>query len=753
LKRALKKRVEAVLENTPSEDALVEEVNQFNPRVNRRVPTKAAMIGLAISMGASSFLVTQQSDQALAAEPVASEKAASVTAAPDTEVNFAPTQKLESQAVSSVSVPENPAIVEPTAISHVPGLGAKWQFAGNGISGNKKPQAAEGLSVPSVNTKQQTANKLSIAYGVAPAKTTSLNAQPQIVATVSTQSSEVNAQLKAQQEFAINRLRQKSDRLRESLTELHSEQSKDASQSVTVAASGMNPGSIAPSIVATKSNTQQSETLANTSRASLVSRLKQSSAAQLPVNQTPTSVAPSSVAPSASSGYAVKSGDTLATIAQRSGTSVSELVKANNLNNPNQLQISQKLIIPTAVESNIAQQTPMGLSGNTSFTTTNTIAAENASPKKVASGLVTPENNVNPATAPSSTGANTVASTVTPEVPNSALSYGVGGETPIPKAFAQMQLAKRPPVTENKAKGNQRLRSLKEEIERLQAKYRSQESGNPVASEVAEVNSAAVSVPVYRPNAVSVPVPVYRPNTAAVPIPIYRPDAAVQIPVPRPMQPTYSAQPIQPRYRGTVQANEPVNPEFRQNSGIRVATPNVGNASQYFGGMRGTAVSPELPPLAAVGDQDRYLPKTSIDENTPIPSINPGSSTVGYIWPAKGVLTSGFGRRWGRPHKGIDIAAPTGTPVYASSDGVIEKAGWNNGGYGNLVDIRHADGTITRYGHNSKILVGAGQQVRQGQQIALMGSTGFSTGPHTHFEIHPGGKAAVNPIAFLPPRV
>jgi murein DD-endopeptidase MepM/ murein hydrolase activator NlpD len=750
LKRALKNRVEAVLENTPSEDAPVEEVNQVNPRVNRRVPTKAAMIGLAISMGATSFLVTQQSDQALAAEPVASEKAASVTAAPDTEVNFAPTQKLESQAVSSVSVPENPAYLEPTAISQVPGLGAKWQFAGNGISGSRKLQAAEGLDVSSVNTKLQTADKLSIAYGVAPAKTTSLNAQPQIVASVSTQSSEVNAQLKAQQEFAINRLQQKSTRLRESLTELRKTQSEDASQPAPVAASEMNPDSIAPSIVATNSNTQQSETLINTSTASLVSRLKQSTATQLPVSQMPTNVAPSSVAPSASSSYAVKSGDTLATIAQRSGTSVSELVKANNLNNPNQLQISQKLIIPTAVESNTAQETPMGFSGTATFATTNIIAAENASQAKIASGLAIPENNVVPATAPSSTAANTVASTVTPEVPNSDFSYAVGGETPIPKAFAQMQMAKRPPVTENKAKGNQRLRSLKEEIERLQAKYRSQESGNPVASEVPEVNNAAESVPVYRPNTAAVPVPVYRPNTAAVPIPVYRPDAAVQIPVPRPMQPTYSAQPIQPRYRGTVEANEPVNPEFMPNSGIRVATPNIGNASQYLGGMRGTRVSPELPPLAAV---DRYLPR-SIDENTPIPSINPGSSTsVGYIWPAKGVLTSGFGQRWGRPHRGIDIAAPTGTPIYAAADGVIEKAGWNNGGYGNLVDIRHADGSITRYGHNSKILIAAGQEVRQGQQIALMGSTGFSTGPHSHFEIHPGGKAAVNPIAFLPPRV
>ncbi|WP_407887688.1 M23 family metallopeptidase [Scytonema sp. NUACC26] len=166
------------------------------------------------------------------------------------------------------------------------------------------------------------------------------------------------------------------------------------------------------------------------------------------------------------------------------------------------------------------------------------------------------------------------------------------------------------------------------------------------------------------------------------------------------------------------------------------------NASEMLGTMRGTTVTPQLPPLAAV---DRYLPRP-IDENLPPPS----TSANGYIWPAKGVLTSGFGPRWGRMHKGIDIANSIGTPIHAASAGVVERAGWNNGGYGYLVDIRHPDGSMTRYGHNSRILVQPGQTIQQGQQISAMGSTGFSTGPHLHFEVHPSGKAAVNPIAFLP---
>jgi murein DD-endopeptidase MepM/ murein hydrolase activator NlpD len=151
----------------------------------------------------------------------------------------------------------------------------------------------------------------------------------------------------------------------------------------------------------------------------------------------------------------------------------------------------------------------------------------------------------------------------------------------------------------------------------------------------------------------------------------------------------------------------------------------------------GTTVSPELPDNNS--NQDPFSPN----------NVRP---FAGYIWPAKGVLTSGYGWRWGRMHKGIDIAAPIGTPVVAAADGEIVYARWNSGGYGNLVDIRHPDGSVTRYAHNNRILVKEGQYVAQGQQIAEMGSTGFSTGPHTHFEIHPGGQGAVNPIAYLPRR-
>lgn len=120
-----------------------------------------------------------------------------------------------------------------------------------------------------------------------------------------------------------------------------------------------------------------------------------------------------------------------------------------------------------------------------------------------------------------------------------------------------------------------------------------------------------------------------------------------------------------------------------------------------------------------------------------------------YVWPTQGTLTSGYGWRWGRMHRGVDIAAPIGTPVIAAAAGVVESAGWNSGGYGNLVQIRHPDGSFTRYAHNQQLLVSTGEQVSQGQLIAEVGSTGHSTGPHLHFEIHQPDGSAINPLEYL----
>ena len=134
----------------------------------------------------------------------------------------------------------------------------------------------------------------------------------------------------------------------------------------------------------------------------------------------------------------------------------------------------------------------------------------------------------------------------------------------------------------------------------------------------------------------------------------------------------------------------------------------------------------------------------------PVPKIvERGTQTPPtYVKPISGGrFTSGFKRRWGRMHKGVDWACPIGTAVMASCGGTVVQAGWFSG-YGNCITIRHPDGKQTRYGHLSKILVSSGQKVTQGQKIALSGNTGRSTGPHVHFEIIINGSQ-VNPLPYL----
>ena len=137
----------------------------------------------------------------------------------------------------------------------------------------------------------------------------------------------------------------------------------------------------------------------------------------------------------------------------------------------------------------------------------------------------------------------------------------------------------------------------------------------------------------------------------------------------------------------------------------------------------------------------------SLEQGTvAIPSAMPIQQAVNF--------TSGFGVRTdpfrGRAamHPGVDLAGPIGTPIYATADGMVDRAEWNNGGYGNMVEIDHGHGIQTRYGHLTRYIVANGEHVKRGQLIAYMGSTGRSTGSHLHYEVRLDGKA-VNPIPFL----
>ncbi len=127
-------------------------------------------------------------------------------------------------------------------------------------------------------------------------------------------------------------------------------------------------------------------------------------------------------------------------------------------------------------------------------------------------------------------------------------------------------------------------------------------------------------------------------------------------------------------------------------------------------------------------------------------------AAAGYRWPLSNfTITTYFGRRgvFQRFHTGIDLAAPVGTPIYAARAGQVDTAGWSRYGYGLHVIINHGGAQETLYAHMSRIAVRPGQWVRRGELIGYVGSTGWSTGPHLHFEVRVGG-AARNPMAYLP---
>ncbi len=147
-------------------------------------------------------------------------------------------------------------------------------------------------------------------------------------------------------------------------------------------------------------------------------------------------------------------------------------------------------------------------------------------------------------------------------------------------------------------------------------------------------------------------------------------------------------------------------------------------------------------PLAAPAP----APKPPTQVTTPSQSTSTAVRSSGKLqWPTtRRRITQYYTWR----HTGVDIADPVGTPIYAGEDGIVETAGWNRGGYGYYIIIDHGNGLKTLYGHNSKLLVSAGERVTRGQQISNMGSTGRSTGPHLHFEVRLNGKR-VNPLNYI----
>lgn len=155
------------------------------------------------------------------------------------------------------------------------------------------------------------------------------------------------------------------------------------------------------------------------------------------------------------------------------------------------------------------------------------------------------------------------------------------------------------------------------------------------------------------------------------------------------------------------------------------------------------------------GDEEfRRLFASWNSTSTAAAPIRPRSVSIPSRIPLEGAgLTSGFGMRshpvlgGRRQHKGIDLASPTGTPIYATADGVVSRADWFSS-YGLYISLDHGAALETRYGHLSRLNVAEGQAVRKGDLIGYVGSTGRSTGPHLHYEVRIAGTA-VNPIPYM----
>jgi murein DD-endopeptidase MepM/ murein hydrolase activator NlpD len=157
----------------------------------------------------------------------------------------------------------------------------------------------------------------------------------------------------------------------------------------------------------------------------------------------------------------------------------------------------------------------------------------------------------------------------------------------------------------------------------------------------------------------------------------------------------------------------------------------------------GIAATPGPPPAGTAAQPKKHAPPQPL---TAVPEQYAGS----LRWPLDAyIVSSEFGDRWGKMHKGMDMAADVGEPVYAIAAGEVIYAGDGLRGYGNVVILRHDRKTSSLYAHNSELKVKQGDQVAQGTLIALLGSTGHSTGPHVHFEIR-DGDTAVNPRTVLP---
>jgi murein DD-endopeptidase MepM/ murein hydrolase activator NlpD len=420
--------------------------------------------------------------------------------------------------------------------------------------------------------------------------------------------------------------------------------------------------------------------------------------------------------------YQVRPGDTLSKISRRYGLPMADLIQANRIANPNVIRVNQSLIIPSHTANVIALASDQAVQVASNPATPSLELGQPQAPQAIREQVAVQDAlQVNTAVIPTVPSLESIvqepislprpAASVAPsEVPQVAVASLTVTTPFIPSAGATIPEVLEPAAVQTPSSKNDYVSRLLMEVNTLREQYRNGQINETAAEPVAPAPVAAV--------------PVQAASTTTAPtVPALQQSGISSL---------SSRDRINPEFNP--QAYSSPGPAMTTDSTQILAAAPVGssNYEPLVQSLVGQTVSPALPSLSA----DPYLPKDR--------------AVAGYMWPAQGVLTSGYGWRWGRMHKGIDIAAPIGTPIVAAAPGEVITAGWNSGGYGYLVEVRHDDGSITLYAHNNRILVQKGQYVSQGQQLAEMGSTGYSTGPHLHFEIHPAGDGAVNPMAYLP---
>ncbi|MBD2104584.1 peptidoglycan DD-metalloendopeptidase family protein [Leptolyngbya sp. FACHB-261] len=721
-------------------DGVARRLRQLLPEPTRGLRQSVAVLGLAVSVGAAGLLINQQKQREGKVDPI---PFSSRTLGDVLSQNSAAKYEAAAKALEAGELDDVKGVtlhtVEPGQtlwqLTQIYQVDAAAITVSNGISANTELKPGQILAIPPVNGllhqvhSGETLESIAQFYKVAQKDISRYSeladANRLAIGQELVIPGDVSDLLKIREEAARRRLEAERARLQQRLSELH--------------ASGVRPVAPAQPKAAAKPKTPAQPKLTT---------------------------------------YQVRQGDTVEVIAQRHGVSQQVLVETNRLSNPSRLQLNQILKIPVRPTAGQASSAPLSLNTQVSRSVAPTHLepqARAAAPQVDTSRAIVWNDLVNRSGQAQARAIETLAeppaptpaSATAPVAPKFTVSRptvaaepraSVGGSISPSVTDSQVTLAAAPapevaPAAVPKAPNVTASRPTVAESRRSESEVAftpsvSAQAANPVALAAAPAPEAA---PATAPVAPAIAQP--RPVTAAAPSltlatasaagpssPVLAETVADPAPAPEALQSLEGeVEQLQAQVRATErQARLEAAARARQ---AAAETRARQSAQSVVTRRQAQSTAPSLPALEA----HAYLPSEPAATAT-----NAAISAEGFIWPSRGVLTSGYGQRWGRLHAGIDIAAPVGTPIMAAASGEIIVAGWDSGGYGYKIDIRHENGTVTRYAHLSRILVQVGQQVNQGEHIGAMGSTGFSTGPHLHFEVRPGGGRAVNPRSYLP---